>query len=179
MSEEKTKKKIEEKIAQKEKKRSLSRIYNISLSIIFFFFFSCILYLTLGEALRGSANKVITKTNVDSILQELESSEISFETVMNYDWQFENGQAASSNAYVQNSPNNQNAFYFTVSLYNTSRTVLYISPTLEVGEDIYDIKLNSGLPAGKYDAALTYYLLDEGKTVVDTVEMGITIAVEQ
>ncbi len=180
MSTEKTQRRIAEKNASMQMRRSYFGIFGTALFLILFLFFSSILYLTFGKAFQNAEGKVLTRENEEELLTQMESdsSDISFETVMNYDWLFESGDAASSNAYVENGAHNQNAFYFTVTLAGPDQTVLYISPTLAVGEVLDSIKLNTVLPAGVYDAALIYYLLDEAGNTVDAVEMGLTITIE-
>lgn len=180
MSTEKTQRKIAEKTASMQMHRSYFGIFGTALFLILFLFFGFILYLTFGEVFQNAGGKVLTRENAGEILAQMESDspDIPFETVMNYDWLFESGDAVSSNAYVENGIHNQNTFYFTVTLADPNQTVLYISPNLAVGEALDSIKLDTKLPAGVYDAALIYYLLDEAGNTLDTVEMGLTITIE-
>ncbi len=183
MSKEKTQKKIEEKIANTQKSHSRRPIFRLAGAFMLLLFCGAILYLTLGDAVRGSRGEVLTPENAEEIIKQMTTPEntadASFEAVMNYTWLFPAGDAVSSNAYVENSPNNRNAFYFTVALTGKSQTILYVSPNLKVGEALGSIKLDTELAAGSYDAVLTYCLLDDTGNVADTVQMTVEIVVEE
>lgn len=182
MSKAKTLEIIEHKTANAQTRRSHRRAYRIGTAVAVLLFFGTVLYLTLGDPLQDSGGQVVTPENVEDFLKQMDesgnSANPSFETVMNYSWLFPTGDAVSSNAYVENSINNQNDFYFIVTLMDTSQTILYVSPNLKPGEALDSIKLDAGLAAGNYRAQLTYHLLDKSGNVEDTVQMMLEIVVE-
>ena len=94
---------------------------------------------------------------------------------MNVEWTFADGLAISSDAYVENSTENQNDMYFDVKL-NTGECI-YTSEIIHVGERLETIKLEKDLEAGNYSAIVTYHLLDTNGNEVATAEIGILIKV--
>ncbi len=76
-----------------------------------------------GEVPAGAV--VITEENVEQINRDLREkvAEGMFETHMNMEWSFPNGTAASDNALMGNSVNNNFPFYFDVTLKETDEVV--------------------------------------------------------
>lgn len=96
-------------------------------------------------------------------------------TSMTVDWYFDNGQAVSTNSYVENAKGNTRTVYFDVMLEDGE--IIYTSPYLSVGERIEQITLNRNLDSGDYPAVCTYYLVDDDHKVITNVSVGITIHV--
>lgn len=126
-------------------------------------------------------NVVVNEDNVEELIAQMEESERtplgSYEMTMNSTWNFDNGTAASSNAYVENSVANANSVYFDVTLADTNETILE-SPILPVGSHLTDISLEKSLEAGTYDCIMTYHLLDENDVSISTVKVSLTIVIE-
>lgn len=126
-------------------------------------------------------NVVVNEENAEDVAAELTSREVtppgSYEVTMNGTWNFENGAAASSNAYVENSESNTNAVYFDVVRSDTGETI-YASPILPVGSHLENITLDEKLPAGTYDCVCTYHLLDEDDNPISRVNVSVTIQIQ-
>lgn len=126
-------------------------------------------------------NTVVTPENVEEIISQLDEAEYtpvgSYEVMMNTDWVFPDGTSPATNAYVENSVNNRNTVYFTIALETDRETDIYDSPFIEPGSYIEEIVLDVDLPAGTYDAVLTYHLVDEQETEISHVSVSITLTV--
>ncbi len=128
-------------------------------------------------------NVVVTPDNVEDIIAEAKSKEEervpvgSYELNMNYNWSFDNAKAASSNAYVGNSANNNNTVYFTVTL-EGSEDVIYKSPFIPVGSHMENITLDSNLGAGVHNAVVKYHLVDEAYKDISSVSVAVTITIK-
>jgi hypothetical protein len=124
---------------------------------------------------------VVTPDNVEEVIAELDQAEItpvgSYEVVMNTDWVFPDSSSASSNAYVENSVENQNTVYFTIMLANAT-TPIYESPLIPVGSHMEDINLDTELDAGTYDAVMTYHMMDDDNNETSSVSVSMTITIE-
>ena len=96
---------------------------------------------------------------------------------MTMDWVFPDGASPSSNAYVRNRDNNTNDVYFDIQLRDTGETI-YESPIIPLGDYIDNITLDTDLDAGEYSCVLIYHLVDENQNEVSTLNMGLTITVE-
>lgn len=126
---------------------------------------------------------LITEDNIDEMADQiLDESEregvpLSYQVTMNSTWKFEDGQSASSNAYVANSVNNETPVYFDV-IRNDTQEVIYQSPVIPLGEELDDIVLDVDLDAGDYECTLIYYLIDDEQNVLTTVNMWLMVSVE-
>lgn len=126
-------------------------------------------------------NQVVTEDNVDEIIAQLDDSERtpigSYEVVMNTKWTFEDTNSSSSNAYVENSVNNQNTVYFTITPENDTDNIVFTSPNIPVGGKLRNIKLEKPLKKGTHNMLLKYHLLDETEkeTSFVTVKVKVTI----
>ena len=98
---------------------------------------------------------------------------------MNMDWEFPDGNSASTNAYVENSVYNQNTVYFTIELNSNPGVEIFKSPYIPVGSHMENIKLTNPLEAGKHDAVLTYHLVDEDMEELSSVSVALTLTVEK
>lgn len=179
MSREKANERINPQPLPSNRKKSRIGII-IGVTIVLLILVGVILYLLFGKESEPEFNRVITPDNVEEVLEQLTDSEKtpngSYEAVMNTEWFFENGNAASENAYVKNSTNNQNTVYFTIALKDDKREI-YKSPYLPVGSELRDIKLDTALDAGVYDTVLTYHLIDDKEEELSTVSLSLTITI--
>lgn len=126
-------------------------------------------------------NRVVTSENVGEILEDIEEEPepvpaATYTVKMNSEWKFENGTAASSNAYVENSEHNEFDVYFDVLL-GEEEEVIYQSPILPVGEHVDNITLTKDLDAGVYDAVVVYHLVDENQETLSTVRVSVKLLV--
>lgn len=119
----------------------------------------------------------VSPDNVDEVRQKLSEpvADAYYTTSMNVDWYFDNGEAVSTNTYVENSDRNTRTVYFDVTLEDGE--LIYSSPYLPVGERIEQITLKRDLDAGDYPAVCTYYLVDDDHNVVANVSVAVTIHV--
>lgn len=129
---------------------------------------------------KEKRNVVVTEENVEEIVAQLSEEQKvpmgAYQVTMNPTWKFEDGKAASSNAYVENIETNTNSVYFDVTRSDTEE-VIYESPILPVGSHLENIALDKNLAAGSYDAVVTYHILDESEESISTVRVGITIVI--
>lgn len=191
MSKEKATEKINSQLSPNGGKKHTGLIIAIA-AIIFCALVGVILYLVLGKDSKQKTqppvateeptkyNLVVTPENVDETIAQLTEADKtpigSYEAKMNSEWTFENGNTASENAYVENTVHNQNTVYFTVALKDDDR-VIYKSPYLAPGSKLENIKLDTQLEAGVYDAILTYHLVDEENQEVSNVNLTVIITI--
>lgn len=143
-----------------------------------------ICYLMLGkeaEQEERSYNRVVTPDNVEEIIGQLDEQDYtpmgSYEVKMNTNWVFPDGDSYSTNSYVENSVNNRNTVFFTIALETDPDTVIYDSPFIEPGSYMEAVKLEKNLPAGVYEAILTYHLVNEQEEEISQVSIGITLTI--
>ncbi len=166
-----------------EAKKKGGKIALIVCVVIILALLGVVIYLLLNKGNKGEQprrNVVVNEENVDEIISQMQSSQRvdpgSYEMTMNSTWYFEDGAAASSNAYVENSVANTNSVYFDIQRTDTDETI-YESPILPVGSHLEDITLDTALPTGTYDCVLIYYLLDEDDNPMSTVRVSLEIVV--
>jgi hypothetical protein len=125
-------------------------------------------------------NTVVTPENVERIAAQLMEAEAvppgSYEVSMNTTWTFADGASISSDAYVENSVTNASTVYFIIRLKDDDAQI-YESPYLEPGSYMNDIRLDTELAAGTYDAIMTYHLVDSNYNNVSRVSVGLEITV--
>lgn len=123
-------------------------------------------------------NVVVNTENVEAIVADMqEVTPIGYyEASMNSTWYFDNGAAASENAYVENPQSNTNSVYFDVVRSDTDETI-FSSPILPVGAHLENFTLDEELPEGTYSCVCTYYLLDEEEQPVSLVNVSVMIVV--
>ena len=114
---------------------------------------------------------------VAALLEQPNTNPQTYDVTMNSTWNFTSGDEASYNAYVENSPSNQNDVYFDLVLADTGETLLE-SPVIQVGQHMDKIKLDKKLKAGSYNCILTYHLLDDQQSTISTVKLAVTVNVE-
>lgn len=156
----------------------------ISVIIVIAVLVGVICYLALRkepEQESRNYNTVVTPENVEEIISQLDEAEYtpvgSYEVIMNTEWTFPDGSSPSTDAYVENSVNNRNTVFFTIALDTDTETDIYDSPFIEPGSYMDAIQLGVDLPAGQYDAVLTYHLVDEQEKEISHVSVSITITV--
>jgi hypothetical protein len=118
---------------------------------------------------EAAVNRIIDDANVNEIQEDMQSrvDQGMFETYMTTSWTFPNGEAASSDAVMGNSVNNNYPFWFELLLSDTGE-VLFESGLLPVGTTIESITLNKDLPAGTYRATVAVHLMDENGDPIDS-----------
>lgn len=134
-------------------------------------------------AVEEKRSVVVNENNADEVAEEILSQEPnvnipkSYDAVMNSDWHFADGKSASDNAYVENAKENTTDIYFDVLMADTEE-VIYQSPVIPLGEHIEKFKLDKELSAGTYDCVVVYHLIDEDQNTLTTVNMAITVTIE-
>lgn len=126
-------------------------------------------------------NVVVTPDNVDEILSDMEKQPTkpgTYEVKMNTTWNFDKGDAASGNAYVENSTSNTNAVDFDIILSKTGETI-FKSPVIPVGSHLENITLDKPLEKGKHACVLTYHLLDDKGEASGKLSLNLTINVKR
>ena len=99
---------------------------------------------------------------------------------MTTSWTFADGESASKDAVLGNSPANTLPIRCVVTLNDTGEVVLETG-AIPVGAELPDIILEKDLDPGKYDAVCTIYLLTEtenGYEEFSNAGFNITITVE-
>lgn len=167
-----------------EAKKKGGKVVLIICILIILALIGVVIYLLLnkdGEE-QGRRNVVVNEDNVDKIIEQMQDSERVadgyYEMTMNSTWYFENGTAASDNAYVENTVTNTNSVYFDIVRSDTGETI-FESPIIPVGSHMEGITLDKDLDAGTYDCVLIYHLLDEeNENDISTVRVSVTIVIE-
>lgn len=124
----------------------------------------------------------LTAANYKQIEDDMKANvqEGYFETYMNTEWTFPNGNMASTDAILGNSPSNSKPIRCEVRL-TDSDEILFDSGVLPVGTKADEIKLSRDLEAGTYSAVCTIYLLDEkdgNYTDASSADFNITFIIE-
>lgn len=122
-------------------------------------------------------NLVVDETNLTSMSDDLRAQveDGLFELNMNMIWHFPDGTSASSDAYVANSEVNRYAISFDILV---DDEILFTSTTIPLGSQIKDITLNKDLSAGTYPAVCRYHLLREDGTENSSVDINVTLEIE-
>jgi hypothetical protein len=100
-----------------------------------------------------------------------------YQVSMTMDWIFPDGASPSTNAFVRNRDTNTNDVYFDIMMRDT-REVIYESPIIPLGDYINNITLDKDLDPGIYSCLLVYHLVDDEQTTISTLNMGLTITVQ-
>ena len=124
---------------------------------------------------------VVNENNVEEVIEDALTRELvrpgSYEVTQNTEWHFADGESASYDAYVENSTSNTSSVYFDVMLAGTEEKI-YESPVIPVGNSLRNIRLMRDLDAGTYDCVMTYSLVDGNQNVQGTLNLVLTIIVE-
>jgi hypothetical protein len=128
-----------------------------------------------------SINYVVTPENIDEVINALDSaakvSSGTYEVKMNSKWSFRDSSQPSYNAFVANVVNNTQSIYFDVIENETSQNI-YSSPIVPVGSSVKNITLNTALEPGTYACTIIYHLLDDNEESISTLQIAITIIIE-
>ena len=125
----------------------------------------------------GGRGTVVTKENVDEVLQKEEEpvQDGYYTTSMSLDWHFKG--KVSEDAFVANVTKNTRTVYFDLYRADTSE-MIYSSPYIPVGEELKGVTLDKELSPGTYDTILVYHLVDDNKNELSTLSIALTIYVE-
>ena len=121
---------------------------------------------------------VVNKDNLDNVSAGFNghrNGPQSYEVIMNTEWEFADDGKRSSNAYVENSRENNNTVYFTIALESQPDKTIYRSPEIRVGEKLKGIVLSEAVPKGRSKAIVTYRLLDDRGRTTGEVKAGVTL----
>ena len=126
--------------------------------------------------LVGGKGVLVTPDNVQSLVNSSKETVVDgyYTTSMNIDWNFDNGAAVSSNAYVENDISNTRTVYFELLL-KDSGELLYTSPYIPVGSTLKEFALVKKLAAGDYGAVVKYHLVDAEDKDVSNVSVSVNI----
>lgn len=139
-----------------------------------------VLILTKQSADAEKRNVVVTPDNVEEVLSDMQEQQVqagTYEVTMNTTWNFDKGDSASSNAYVENSTANTNDVYFDIVRSDTEETI-YKSPIIPLGSHLENITLDTPLDKGTYNCVLTYHLLDDNEEPISKLNINLSIVVE-
>lgn len=180
MSNQSSEQRITEKLSDRTEKKSKTGIIAIWVItiIIIVIIVGLVIFFTKSKTTRK--NVVVTPDNVEEILSDAQRQRATagtYEVTMNTTWNFENGDSASSDAYVENSTANSNDVYFDIVRSDTNETI-FTSPTIPVGSHLENITLDKALGRGTHDCMLTYYLLDDEGNTTSRLNLKLTIYVE-
>lgn len=128
---------------------------------------------------------VVTEENAEVFVEELfsedDTAQVSapstFDMVMTNPWNFADGESESRDAYVENAKENKTPIFFDVRIADTQETI-YESPVLPLGTHVDKIKLLKDLDPGTYDCELTYHLIDDEQNTLGTIDVVLTVIVE-
>ncbi|UYJ40312.1 MAG: hypothetical protein OGM15_12035 [Lachnospiraceae bacterium] len=126
-------------------------------------------------------NLVVNPDNVDEVKKELDDQKVetgTYNVTMNTTWEFEKGDSASTNAYVENSTLNKNTVYFDIVRTDTGEKI-YESPKIPVGSHLEKITLDKALEKGSYDCTLTYHLLDDNDNPISKLNLSLMINIHK
>lgn len=172
---------ISQKLSPASKANKKKRLIAIlCICIAFIALIVVILFLWKSQSKPEGRNVVVTPENVDEILENLKDQKTQagqYEVTMNSDWQFKDGNSASSNAYVENATSNTNDVYFDIVHSDTGKTILK-SPIIPVGSHLENITLDTDLEAGDYRCVMTYHLLDDNGQPVSKLNINLSIHVK-
>jgi hypothetical protein len=127
----------------------------------------------------GGRGVVATPDNVEELLEKANQpvEDGYYATRMNVDWVFPSSNEPSSNAYVENSPNNKRTVYFDLVLAGTDE-LIYSSPFIPVGAKLEKFALDTQVPKGEHKGIVTYHLVDDAYQELTTVSVGVTLRIE-
>ena len=180
MSNQSSQERISQKLSRDSAKNSKKNIAIIIIIIGIVIIAIVALILIFARQTEPKRNVVVTPDNVDEILTDMNGQAKkpgTYEVTMNTTWNFDRGDKASSDAYVENSTSNTNAVDFDIVLSETGETI-FKSPVIPVGSHLENITLDKVLEKGKHACVLTYHLLDDNGTVTSKLNLNLTINVK-
>lgn len=125
----------------------------------------------------------MTEGNYKQIMEDMDNEvqEGYFETYMNTNWTFPDGNSETTDAILGNSPNNKKPIRCEVMLADTEE-VIFETDVIPVGAEIPPFKLDVDLEPGTYEAICQIYLLNEeddgSYTDYSDAGFNVTITVE-
>lgn len=182
MSNESSQERISQKLSQGTENKSKNNVVIIVVCFVaaVIVVTALVLILTKQSTDTGKRNVVVTPDNVDEVLSDMQDQQVqagTYEVTMNTTWNFDKGDSASGNAYVENSTTNTNDVYFDVVRSDTGETI-YKSPIIPLGSHLENITLDTPLDKGTYDCVLTYHLLDDNEEPISKLNINLSIVVE-
>jgi hypothetical protein len=124
---------------------------------------------------------VITADNIEEVLEDMEDLPDyipkNYTVKQSSNWVFPDGTSESTNAYVENSTDNETPMYFELQVDETG-DIVYSSPVLELGAKIQNFALDKPLEKGKYECTIIYHLIDDDQNELTHVNVGVNIEVE-
>lgn len=162
----------------KEKKKKGGKIV-LAICIVVIVVLCVLIWFLLHKDDKHKRDVVVNEENVEEILSQLDEGpgDGVYQVTMNSTWHFEDGDASSDNAYVENAKANKNPVYFDITRSDTDEKI-YESPIIPVGSHLNEITLDSKLKAGTYDCVMTYYLVDKDEEIISTVRVNVEIVVD-
>ncbi len=125
---------------------------------------------------------LVTEENVKEVVEQMEAQEYVppgyYTITQNYEWHFPKGSETSTDAHVENVPENTNDVYFDLFLSDNDEEPIYQSPVIPLGAVLEDFKLDTELSAGSYDCIMVYHLVDENQNTISTVSVTVKVIVE-
>jgi hypothetical protein len=135
-----------------------------------------------AEQDSGRREVLVTEENVQQVIEQMEQEEYVpqgyYTVTQNYEWHFADGSAESSDAHVENLPENTNAVYFDLFLADDEENPIYQSPVIPLGAVLEGFKLDTKLDAGTYDCIMVYHLVDDDQETISTVSMTVKVIIE-
>lgn len=131
---------------------------------------------TVQQEQQGSL--LIDESNLEEVTDSISEAvkDGMFEVNMSTDWNFQNGEAASTNAVVANGIANKYPISFDVIL---DDEVIYTSTIIPVGKQIKEIILDKELDKGTYNAVCLYHLWNEDGTQNSEFGVKIRLIIEE
>ena len=130
----------------------------------------------------GKRDVLVTEDNVAEVAKQMEEQEYVpqgyYTVTQNYEWHFPKGNAESSDAHVENLPENTNDVYFDLFLADNDQEPIYQSPVIPLGAVLENFKLDKKLSKGTYDCIMVYHLVDENQNSISTVSMTVKVIIE-
>jgi hypothetical protein len=126
--------------------------------------------------------ETISAENVDEKVEEIFEKEPStapayYTVTQTPRWTFPDGKSESNDVYVENVTDNETPVYFDLIVDETNEKV-YSSPVLELGAKLESFKLDTPLEKGEYQCTVEYHMVDEDQNELTTVNVGVTVVVE-
>lgn len=139
------------------------------------------------EPVPLASQRVVTDGNLKAIGDDMAAKidAATFQTYMNFTWNFPDGKSPSSNAVIGNAAVNNYDFYFEVVLPGDEDAAragispgdaIYTSGLIPVAMAMDELTLDKDLPAGEYKAVCYFHLMDEYGEEIDS-DLGFNITV--
>jgi hypothetical protein len=125
--------------------------------------------------------KVITPDTAEQVMEEILADNSSnapkyYTVTQNGTWTFADGTSPSTDAYVENDPENVTPIYFDL-IVDATDEVVYSSPVLELGAILENFALDKPLEKGEYECTVKYHLIDEDQNTLTTTNIGVKVVV--